>query len=192
MTVDPIGSVTVIGDSVPQGQGHQTALAQIVADDSGVNIDDVVVNLETDTQKDNWSIAAGNYSCRFAPASTSAVSVPRVKVRDKLARIASQTLNVPPDELEFADGLIQRASNPDNSVKFYRVAGLAHWSPSSLPDDMEPGVRETAYWSAPELTPTTPTTRSTPRSPMVSLRLLRHRDRPRHRRDPDRQICHRP
>lgn len=155
VTVDPIGSVTVVGDSVPQGQGHQTALAQIVADVLGVDINDVIVNLETDTQKDNWSIAAGNYSCRFAPASTSAVQLAAVKVRDKLARVASQTLNVPPDEVEFKDGLIHARNNPDNSVKFYRVAGLAHWSPSSLPDDMEPGVRETAYWSAPELTPTT-------------------------------------
>jgi len=154
VTVDPIGSVTVVGDSVPQGQGHQTALAQIVADILGVHIDDVVVNLETDTQKDNWSIAAGNYSCRFAPASTSAVERAAVKVRDKLARVASQHLNVPPDGIEFADGKIRARSNPDSAVKFYRIAGLAHWSPSSLPDDMEPGVRETAYWSAPELTPT--------------------------------------
>ena len=154
VTVDPIGSITVVGDSVPQGQGHQTTLAQIVADILGVDIDDVVVNLETDTQKDNWSIAAGNYSCRFAPASTSAVERAAVKVRDKLARIASQHLNVPPDEIIFADGKISAERNPDNAVKFYRIAGVAHWSPSSLPDDMEPGVRETAYWSAPELTPT--------------------------------------
>ena len=140
---------------MPQGQGHQTALSQIVADILGINIDDVIVNLETDTQKDNWSIAAGNYSCRFAPASTSAVERAAVKVRDKLARVASQTLNIPPDDIEFVDGLIQAKNNPDNFVKFYRVAGLAHWSPSSLPDDMEPGIRETAYWSAPELTPTT-------------------------------------
>ncbi len=31
-------------------------------------VEDIVVNLEIDTQKDGWSIAAGNYSCRFAPA----------------------------------------------------------------------------------------------------------------------------
>ena len=155
VTVDPIGSVTVVGDSVPQGQGHQTALAQIVADVLGVPIDDVIVNLETDTQKDNWSIAAGNYSCRFAPASCSAVELAAQKVKTKLARVASQTLNVPPEDIEFADGMIRAARNPDNAAPFYRVAGLAHWSPSSLPDDMEPGVREIAHWSAPELTPTT-------------------------------------
>jgi len=155
VTVDPIGSVSVIGDSVPQGQGHQTALAQIVADEFGIKIDDVAVNLETDTQKDNWSIAAGNYSCRFAPASTSAVHVAAQRVKAKLARIASQGLNVAPDDLEFADGYIRAKANPDNKVPFYRVAGLAHWSPASLPEGMDPAIRETAHWSAPELTATT-------------------------------------
>jgi 2-furoyl-CoA dehydrogenase large subunit len=155
VSVDPVGSISVVGDSVPQGQGHQTALAQIVADELGVDIDDVVVNLETDTQKDNWSIASGNYSCRFAPAATSAAHLAAQRVREKLARIASQGLNVPPEELEFVDGTIRAKANPDNKVPFYRVAGLAHWSPSSLPEGMEAAVRETAHWNAPELTPTT-------------------------------------
>lgn len=155
VSVDPVGSISVVGDSVPQGQGHQTALAQIVADELGVDIDDVVVNLETDTQKDNWSIASGNYSCRFAPAATSAAHLAAQRVKDKLARIASQGLNVPPDELEFEGGYIRARANPDNKVPFYRVAGLAHWSPSSLPDGMDPAIRETAFWNAPELTPTT-------------------------------------
>ena len=41
--------------------------------------------------------------------------------------------------------------NPDNYLKFYRVAALAHWSPGSLPDGMAGGIRETAAWSPPEL-----------------------------------------
>jgi len=152
--VDALGSVSVIGDSVPQGQGHQTVLAQIIADELGLAIDDVQVNLETDTQKDGWSIAAGNYSCRFAPAAASAAQAAAEKVREKMARIASQFLNVPADELEFTDGRIQAAGNPGNAVPFYRVGGMAHWSPSSLPEGMEPGLRESAHWNAPELAPT--------------------------------------
>lgn len=152
--VDALGSVSVIGDSVPQGQGHQTVLAQIVADQLGLAIEDIAVNLETDTQKDGWSIAAGNYSCRFAPASTSAAHEAAGKVREKLARIASPTLNVPPDELEFSGGQIRARGNPENCVPLRRVGGLAHWSPGSLPEDMQPGVRETSHWNAPELTPT--------------------------------------
>lgn len=155
INIDPIGSISVMADSVPQGQGHQTTLAQIVADQLGVKIEDVVVNLETDTQKDGWSIAAGNYSCRFAPATVSATHLAAVRMRDKLARIASTTLNVTPDEIEFADGKIFARDNPDNKLSLHRVAGQAHWSPASLPDGMAPALRESVSWSAPELTPTT-------------------------------------
>ncbi len=155
VTIDPLGGVSVVADSVPQGQGHQTALAQIVADQLGVRFDQVAVNLETDTQKDGWSIAAGNYSCRFAPAVASAAHLAAVRLRRKLARIAAQTLNVPPEEVEFVDGRIHDRRNPENALSFHRVAGQAHWSPSSLPEGMEPALRESVSWNAPELTPTT-------------------------------------
>jgi len=153
VAVDSSGSVTVTSESVPQGQGHATVLAQIVADQLGLKIDDIAVNLELDTQKDAWSIGSGNYSSRFAPAVGSAALLAAKRVRDKLARIASAGLNVSPDRLEFADGRILDRDNPDNFLRFYRVAALAHWSPGSLPDGMEPGIRETAGWSAPELLP---------------------------------------
>lgn len=155
INIDPLGSISVMADSVPQGQGHQTTLAQIVADQLGAKIEDVVVNLEIDTQKDGWSIAAGNYSCRFAPATVSATHLAAVRMREKLARIASTTLNVTPDKIEFADGTIFARDNPDNKLSLHRVAGQAHWSPASLPDGMAPGLRESVTWSAPELTPTT-------------------------------------
>ena len=155
INIDPLGAVSVVADSVPQGQGHQTALAQIVADQLGLRVEDVVVNLEIDTQKDGWSIAAGNYSCRFAPATVSAAHLAAVRLREKLARIAAPSLNVPPEKIEFAGGKVFARDNPDNAISLHRVAGQAHWSPASLPDGMAPALRESVTWSAPELTPTT-------------------------------------
>ena len=64
VSIDPIGSIAAHVASVPQGQGHRTVLAQVIADVLGVEFDDVTVNVEHDTQKDPWSIAAGNYSSR--------------------------------------------------------------------------------------------------------------------------------
>ena len=72
-----------------------------------------------------------------------------------MSRIASSQMNVPAADLEFKDGWIQSQSNPDNRLEFRRIGGLTHWSPGSLPDDMEPAMRETVHWSGPELTPTT-------------------------------------
>ena len=152
VNIDPLGNVTATADSIPQGQGHATVLSQIVADRLGLKPEDIRVNLEHDTQKDAWSIASGNYSSRFTSGTAVAADKAASKVRDKLARIASQTLNVPAEEIEFADGKIFAAANPDNSVGLYRVAGSAHWQASDLPAGVDPGIRETVTWSPPELT----------------------------------------
>ena len=153
VNIDPLGTVNVTADSIPQGQGHMTVLSQIVADNLGLKPGDIHVNLEHDTAKDAWSIATGNYSSRFTSSTAVAADRAAKKARAKLARIASQTLNVPADKLEFGNGRIYAADNPDNAVNLYRVAGSAHWTPGNLPDDMEPGIREMGSWSPPELEP---------------------------------------
>lgn len=149
VSVDPLGSVTVVIDSVPGGQGHRTAAAQVVADVLGLDTDDVIVNTELDTQKDAWSIAAGNYSSRFAGATAGAVHLAAMKVRQKMAQIAAADLKQPVDSIEFAHHTVFSRTDPKRTLKFHRVAGLTHWSPGSLPDGMEPGLRETVFWSPP-------------------------------------------
>ena len=101
VNVDPLGSVTVTSDTTPQGQGHGTVLGQIVADQLGLNPREIRVNTEHDTHKDPWSIAAGTYSCRFSPGTAVAGHLAAGKVREKLARIAAQQLNVQADQVEF-------------------------------------------------------------------------------------------
>jgi 2-furoyl-CoA dehydrogenase large subunit len=151
VNVDPLGTVSVTADSIPQGQGHMTVLSQVVADVLGLTPEHIKVNLDFDTAKDAWSIATGNYSSRFSSATAVACQKAAQKVRAKLSRIASQSLNVPAEQLEFADGKIFDLTNTDNSINFYRAAGAAHWTPGNLPEGMEPCVRETGSVSPPEL-----------------------------------------
>src|SRR5262245_13202472 len=155
VNVDPLGAVSVTADVTVQGQGHQTVLSQIVADRLGLDPADVKVMLEMDTAKDAWSIAAGTYSCRFSPGTAVAAHLAAMRMRDKLAGIAANQLNILPDDIEFADGHVRSRSNPDNALPFGRVAGTAHWSPAMLPDGMAPGLSETAVWSPAELEPPT-------------------------------------
>ena len=150
INVDPLGAVSLTADTMPQGQGHATVLAQIVADELGLTPGDILANLEHDTQKDPWSIAAGTYSCRFSPGTAVAAQIAAKKIRDKMALIAAASLNVRPDKIEFGNGMIFAHGNPDNALKFARVAGTVHWSPGSLPADMEHGLRETGTWSPPQ------------------------------------------
>ncbi|MPY69327.1 MAG: molybdopterin-dependent oxidoreductase [Alphaproteobacteria bacterium] len=153
VNVDPTGSVVVSSDTTPQGQGHATVMAQLVADQLGLRPEQIRVNTEHDTQKDPWSIAAGTYSCRFSPGTAVATQMAAKKVRDKLARIAASRLNVTADQVEFGGGRIFDRENPDNALSFARIAGGTHWSPSLLPDGMEGGLRESATWAPPELAP---------------------------------------
>jgi 2-furoyl-CoA dehydrogenase large subunit len=153
VNVDPLGAVSVTADVTVQGQGHQTVLAQIVADRLGLKPDDINVVLEMDTAKDQWSIAAGTYSCRFTPGTAVAAHLAAERMADKLKDIAAKQLNVLPQDLELTGGKIRSRSNPDNALPFGRVAGTSHWSPVMLPEGMAPALRETAVWSPPELEP---------------------------------------
>ncbi len=153
VNVDPLGAVSVTADCTVQGQGHETVISQIVAEELGLKPDDINVILELDTAKDQWSIAAGTYSCRFTPGTAVAAHMAAAQIRDKLGAIAAKQLNTLPDDIEFKNGKVSSRRNPDNAIPFGRVAGTAHWSPVMLPEGMAPSLRETAVWSPPELEP---------------------------------------
>jgi 2-furoyl-CoA dehydrogenase large subunit len=152
ITLDPVGSPTVQIASTPQGQGHRTVIAQVVADVLGLSRDDVRVTTDLDTAKDAWSIASGNYSSRFAPAVAGAAHLAAEKLRGKLAHIAAAQLNVQAHDLVFAYGRISSRANPDAGLSFSRVGATSHWSPGMAPEDTGAAIRETVFWTPPQLT----------------------------------------
>jgi 2-furoyl-CoA dehydrogenase large subunit len=91
VALDPLGGVSVAIDSVPQGQGHRTVTAQVVADVFGLTPAAIRVDADLDTGKDAWSIAAGNYSSRFAGATAGTVhlAATRLKHRGRARLLAS-------------------------------------------------------------------------------------------------------
>src|SRR5205807_8958886 len=131
VALDPLGTVSVQIASTPQGQGHRTVVAQIVADVLGLAPCDVRVMSELDTARDAWSIASGNYSSRFAPAVGGAVHLAAIRLKQRLAQVAAGRLNVAADEIEFTGGKVAARGNPDNAIAFGRLAAGAHWSPGT-------------------------------------------------------------
>ncbi len=152
VAIDLLGGVNVTIASAPAGQGHMTVCAQVVADVLGLKPAQVVVNVEFDTAKDAWSVAAGNYSSRFAGAVAGTVHLAAHKLRDKLALIASQQFGCAPGDVAFADGHIFNPANPAQRQPFTRLAASPHWAPALLPEGMAPGLRETAFWTPEVLT----------------------------------------
>jgi 2-furoyl-CoA dehydrogenase large subunit len=151
VNIDPLGAVTVTADVTVQGQSHETVLAQIVADELGLSADEVEVVLELDTAKDQWSIAAGTYSSRFAGGTAVAAHMAAGQMRDKIKAIAAKQLNVLPEDVELIDSKVRSRSNPDNALPFSRVAATSNWAPTLLPEDMAPALSETGVWTPPEL-----------------------------------------
>ena len=150
IALDPAGAVSVHVASVPQGQGHRTVVAQIVADALGLTPKDIRVITEMDTARDAWSIASGNYSSRFAPAVCGAVQLAAEQIKARLGSAAAAQLNVAAGEIEFADGRVRARGNPDNALPFGRLAATSHWAPGTLRDG-DQAIRETVFWTPPQL-----------------------------------------
>lgn len=153
LAMNPLGGVTVRLSTVPQGQGHRTVAAQVVADALGLRPGDVEVQSEMDTHTNAWTVSSGNYSSRFAGIGAAAVAEAAERLAGKLRRIAGDVLECAPADVELRDGQARVVGQPDRGVSLRRLAGAAHWNPESLPEGLEPGLAVTAFVSAPNLDP---------------------------------------
>ncbi len=144
--IDPLGRVIAILATTPQGQGHQTVVSQIVADELGLTPEEITVVDEMDTFTRVWSISSGTYSSRFGSVGTSAVALAARKLRAKLEEYAAHLMEVPKGDVEFRGGRVQRRSGQGPSYSIKDLAGRAHWNTESLPSGMEPGLHATAVF----------------------------------------------
>jgi 2-furoyl-CoA dehydrogenase large subunit len=151
VSIDPSGGVTVRLDSTPNGQGHATVAAQIVADKLGLKPDDIDVVTEIDTLTSNWSIASGNYSNRFAAIVVDAVAQTADKVAHAIRLIAADALEAPPEKIELKDGYARVADGSNRGMPLRRIASRAHWNPNGLPADVSAGIYESTVLSPPTL-----------------------------------------
>jgi carbon-monoxide dehydrogenase large subunit len=138
----PLGSVQVVTGTSPHGQSHETTFAQVVADQLGVDVDDVEV-LHGDTAVSQLGL--DTYGSRSLAVGGIALYHATQKVIDKARRIVAHQLEVSTDDLEFTDGTFSVKGSPDRAMDIKSVAFQAH-AAHDLPDGMEPGLEETATY----------------------------------------------
>ena len=153
--VDPRGKVMVTMATTPQGQGHQTAAAQVVADELGVSPDDVATTDEFDSHTSVWSVSSGSYSSRFSGIASGAARRAAGVVKRQILEIGANLLEAAVDDLELADGKVRVKGSPDRSVSLRRVAGVAHWDPHSLPEGLSAGIQASEVFHVPTSAPPT-------------------------------------
>jgi 2-furoyl-CoA dehydrogenase large subunit len=152
ITADPTGQIVLRLPTIPAGQGHETALAQIVADELGITPDDVEVITTIDTNLSDWSITSGNYANRFSGADTTAAVLAARKMAAKFKRLAAAKLDSTPDQIELREGRARVAGhNIDVSLK--RLAAWTHWDSSQLPMGEEGGFTEVGVFTPTSLLP---------------------------------------
>ncbi|HSE56415.1 MAG TPA: aerobic carbon-monoxide dehydrogenase large subunit [Nocardioidaceae bacterium] len=111
--VETDGTVVVSTGLTTQGQGHQTMLAQIVADELGVPFDRIKVTTG-DTRR--FKYAVGTFASRTAVMSGSAVALTARKVRAKALSVAAEALEASEEDLEIVDGHVRVKGSPGESA----------------------------------------------------------------------------
>jgi 2-furoyl-CoA dehydrogenase large subunit len=138
--VEPDGQVRAALGDPPSGQGYETVVAQIVADELGVTPDEVAVARGFDSATTPWLYLSGNYSNKFSVTDTGAVVGAARRVRDKLLRLAAFRLEVDPADLELAGGAVRVRGVPERSLTFRELARTAYADVLGLPPGEEPGL----------------------------------------------------
>ncbi|MGA7668993.1 MAG: xanthine dehydrogenase family protein molybdopterin-binding subunit [Nitrolancea sp.] len=141
--VQPSGTVMVTTGISPHGQGEETTFAQIVADELGIPMEDVVVKA-SDTAITPQGI--GTFGSRGTSIGGSAVLLAVRQVKHKAAKIAAARLEVSEDDIVFEDGRLNVRGTPDRGMTFKQVAQAAYGM-GGLPSGLEPGLDATSYFS---------------------------------------------
>ncbi|MFN8632451.1 MAG: xanthine dehydrogenase family protein molybdopterin-binding subunit [Chloroflexota bacterium] len=143
--VDPSGEVVVMTGAHAHGQGTDTSMAQIVADELQTRPERVSVH-HGDT--DQIPFGVGTYASRNAVVAGSAVAVASKLVRAKAQKLAAHLLEVTEDDLELVDGAFQVRGAPEQSLTLGALASAA--APHRpLPEGMEPDLYARHYFQAP-------------------------------------------
>ena len=129
--LDSNGHLLVVTSQIPQGQSHETTLAQVAADEMGISFEDVrVVSGDTRFTPFKFIGTGGSLSATWA---TGAVRLSTRKVKEKVLAIAGELLEISPEDLVITDGVIVAHGVPSKTLPLAQVALQATTAPSSLP-----------------------------------------------------------
>jgi aerobic carbon-monoxide dehydrogenase large subunit len=142
LTVDPSGFIEARIGASPHGQGLRTALAQIIADELGVEPQAVrIIHGDTDRTPYGW----GSFASRSLVISGGATLIAAQKVRAKLIRIAGHMLEAPPDDIVLNEGRA-KVVGTDRSITIAALAREAYHQTHRFNGMIDPGISEKGFY----------------------------------------------
>ncbi|WP_063692747.1 xanthine dehydrogenase family protein molybdopterin-binding subunit [Bradyrhizobium stylosanthis] len=139
--VNPVGTIEILTGSHSHGQGHETTFCQLVADRLGVPISQVSI-VHGDTDKVQFGM--GTYGSRSAAVGLTAILKAMEKMESKAKKIAAHALEASEADIVIENGEF-KVTGTDKAIAFPMVA-LAAYTAHNLPDGMEPGLKESAFY----------------------------------------------
>jgi carbon-monoxide dehydrogenase large subunit len=143
--IEPTGKVTVLTGASPHGQGEETTFAQIVADELGVEMNDVLV-VHGDTAVVQYGI--GTFGSRGTAVGGSALFCALQTLKEKLKKFGAMLLKS--NDVTMTGGLCID-NKTGNSVSFGEMA-VAAYHAKKLPPGTQPGLVATHFWEPPNFT----------------------------------------
>jgi carbon-monoxide dehydrogenase large subunit len=140
--VEQSGTVMVYSGSSPHGQGEETTFAQIVAEEFGIPVENVLI-MHGDT--DSTPEGRGTYGSRTTAVGGSAVYNAVQRLKEKMKLIASHMLEASASDVTLEDGKFSVAGSPQKAVTFNDVALAANLS-NTLAPGIEPGLETTVFF----------------------------------------------
>jgi aerobic carbon-monoxide dehydrogenase large subunit len=141
--VQTSGRVTVVTGVGTQGQGHFTVLAQVAAQQLGVEVDQIEV-ITGDTDQFHWG--TGTFASRGAVVAGNAVNEAAKLVRGKALKLAAERLEAAEEDIELADGVAHVKGVPEMSIRLGELAHLANPMRGAVKPGTEPGLEATSYF----------------------------------------------
>jgi carbon-monoxide dehydrogenase large subunit len=129
ITIDSTGGITAAFGVASHGQGLETTLAQIVADDLGTRFEDVRV-IQGDS--DEVPMSTGTYASRSAVLGGGAAKHASKILQEKIKRVASHLLEANADDIEVAEGKAI-VLGTDRAVSFRQIAKAVYSDMKTLP-----------------------------------------------------------
>lgn len=140
--VEQSGTVMVYTGSSPHGQGEETTFAQIVAEEFGIPVENVLI-MHGDT--DSTPEGRGTYGSRTTAVGGSAVYNAAQRLKEKMTQIASHMLEASTSDVTLEEGKFSVAGSPQKAVTFNEVAATANLS-NTLAPGIEPGLETTVFF----------------------------------------------
>ena len=151
--LDIYGEVVVAVGSCPQGQGHETTAAQVVADVLNIHPDMITVRTGFDTERNVHTGFSGTYASQFAVSGLSAVHGAAQKLKAEMKRLAASVLETKEDDLEFgvgAQGPEVKVKGSGKSINYWGLANIVNVNSAMLPTEMHDVTLNCRYiWRAP-------------------------------------------